>query len=72
MNERGAAGGVVIFWDNKVLELVGMKVGLFSILCHFKNCEDGFLWTFTGFTGYLEKIQRNFLGGVRGHSRIVG
>ena len=51
MNERGVAGGVVIFWDNKVLELVGMKVGLFSISCHFKNCEDGFLWTFTGFTG---------------------
>ena len=24
-----------------------MEVGLFSILCRFKNCDDGFLWTFT-------------------------
>ena len=47
VNARGAASGVVVIWDNKVLELVGMEVGLFSILCRFKNCEDGFLWTFT-------------------------
>ena len=43
MSARGAAGGVVVFWDNRVLELVGMEVGLFSILCRFKNCKDGFL-----------------------------
>ena len=30
-NARGAASGVVVIWDNKVLELVGMEVGLFSI-----------------------------------------
>ena len=43
VNARGAASGVVVIWDNKVLELVGMEVGLFSILCRFKNCKDGFL-----------------------------
>ena len=48
VSAKGAAGGVVVFWDNRVLELVGMEVGLFSILCRFKNCEDGFLWIFTG------------------------
>ena len=48
MNARGAAGGVVVFWDNRVLELVGMEVGQFSISCRFKNCEDGFMWIFTG------------------------
>ena len=47
VSARGAAGGVVVFWDNRVLELVGMEVGLFSISCRFKNCEDGFLWIFT-------------------------
>ena len=31
LNARGAVGGVVVFWDNRVLELVGMEVGLFSI-----------------------------------------
>ena len=51
MSARGAAGGVVVFWDNRVLELMGMEVGLFSVSCRFKNCEDGFLWTFTGVYG---------------------
>ena len=37
LNARGAAGGVVVFWDNRVLELVGMEVGLFSISCRFKE-----------------------------------
>ncbi|RVW85677.1 hypothetical protein CK203_033421 [Vitis vinifera] len=42
---RGAAGGIVVFWDNRVLELVGLEAGMFSISCHFKNCKDGFSWT---------------------------
>ena len=42
LNARGAAGGVIVFWDNKVLELVGMEVGLFSISYRFKNCKDSF------------------------------
>ncbi|KAL6345756.1 hypothetical protein AAG906_017501 [Vitis piasezkii] len=37
LNARGAARGV----------LVGMEVGLFSISCRFKNCEDGFGWIFS-------------------------
>ncbi|RVW40176.1 LINE-1 retrotransposable element ORF2 protein [Vitis vinifera] len=45
---RGAAGGIVVFWDNRVLELVDLQKGLFSISCTFKSCEDGFIWTFTG------------------------
>ena len=70
MNARGAVGGVVVIWDNKVLELVGLEVGLFSILCRFKNCEDGFLWTFTGVYGPTLKRYREFfweeLGVIRG------
>ena len=42
LNARGAVGGVVVLWDNRVLELVRMEVGLFSISCRFKNCEDSF------------------------------
>ena len=37
LNARRAAGRVVVFWDNRVLELVGMEVGLFSISCWFKK-----------------------------------
>lgn len=29
MNARGVVGGVVAFWDNRLLELVGMEVGQF-------------------------------------------
>ena len=42
LDARGVAGGVVVFWDNRVLELIGLEVGLFSISCRFKNVEDGF------------------------------
>ena len=41
--EWGAAGGIVVFWDNMVLELVDLENEVFSISCHFKNCEDGFI-----------------------------
>ena len=44
---RGAAGGILVFWDNRVLELVGLEVGMYLISYHFKNCEDGGLWIFT-------------------------
>ncbi|RVW36959.1 Transposon TX1 uncharacterized 149 kDa protein [Vitis vinifera] len=66
----GAAGGVVVFWDNRVLELMGMEVGFFSVSCRFKNCEDGFLWTFTGVYGPTMKRHRELfweeLGAIRG------
>ena len=48
LNAKGATRGVLVFWDNRVLELIGMEVGLFSISCRFKNCEDGFSWIFSG------------------------
>ncbi|RVW72705.1 hypothetical protein CK203_056739 [Vitis vinifera] len=70
MSARGAAGGVVVFWDKRVLELVGMEVGIFSISCCFKNCEDGFLWTFMGVYGPTLKRYRELfweeLGAIRG------
>lgn len=46
MGVRGAFGGVLVFWDNKVLELVGREEGEYLISCRFKNCEDGFFWVF--------------------------
>ena len=70
VNARGAAGGVVVFWDKRVLELVGLEVGIFSISCRFKNCEDGFTWFFTGVYGPTLKSYREpfweELGVIRG------
>lgn len=37
---EGATSEVLVFWDNRVLKLVGMEVQEFSISC-FKNCEMG-------------------------------
>ncbi|RVW79220.1 hypothetical protein CK203_045229 [Vitis vinifera] len=70
MNARGAAGGVLVFWDKRVLELEGMEVGLFSISCRFKNYEDGFNWVFSGVYGPTLKRYRELfweeLGAIRG------
>ena len=30
-----------MFWDNKMVELVDLEEGEFSISCRFKNCVDG-------------------------------
>lgn len=60
MNAKGVAGGVVVLWDNRVLELVGMEMGQFLISCHFKNYEDGFVWIFTGVYGPTLKRSKEF------------
>ena len=51
MDSRGVVGGIVVFWDNRVLDLVYLQKGMFSISYIFKNCEDDFMWTFTGVYG---------------------
>ena len=56
--EWEAAGGVVVFWDNRVLQLVEMEVGKFIVSCRFKNCEDGFRWGFSGVYGTTVKVER--------------
>ncbi|RVW64198.1 hypothetical protein CK203_046363 [Vitis vinifera] len=58
LNARGAVGGVVVLWDNRVLELVRMEVGLFSISCWFKNYENGFRWIFSRVYGPTLKRYR--------------
>ena len=58
VDSRGAAGGIVVFWDNRVLELVELEKGVFSISCHFKNCEDDFIWTFTWVYGLTLRRDR--------------
>ena len=33
----------MVFWGNRVLDLVDLQKGLFSISCIFKSCENGFI-----------------------------
>lgn len=41
-----------------MLQLVGMEVGNFSILCRFKIYEDEFCWTFTRVYGPTRRGER--------------
>ena len=70
MNTRGQAGGIVVFWDEWVLELLEIEVGAFSMLCRFRNCEGSFVWMFLGVYGpILVKEREDFwveLGAIRG------
>ena len=48
LNAQGAAGGIVMFWDSRVIQLVDVEEGSFSVSCRFMNTEDNLLWFFTG------------------------
>ena len=60
----GASGGILVFWDNMSLELVDLEVGLFSVLCHFRNVEDGFLWNFSEVYGPVFSPKGGLLGQI--------
>ena len=33
INSRGAVGGVLVFWDNRVVELLEVEEGMFTVSC---------------------------------------
>ena len=47
-----------MFWDNRVLQLVEMEVGKFTVSYRFKNCKDGFYWGFSGVYEPIVKVER--------------
>ncbi|RVW42450.1 Transposon TX1 uncharacterized 149 kDa protein [Vitis vinifera] len=51
VDARGAAGGLLLLWDNRVLENLEVERGGYSISIRFRNCVDGFTWTFSGVYG---------------------
>ena len=55
LNAEGSAGGILLFWDKRIMELVNLEFGLFTISCLFKMVEGGFLWTFSGVYGSVER-----------------
>lgn len=57
----GVQLGVVVFWNNRVLKLVGMEVCVFWIFCHLKNCEDDIIWIFIGVYGPIVGREREGL-----------
>ncbi|RVW52771.1 hypothetical protein CK203_076652 [Vitis vinifera] len=69
MDSRGVVGGIVVLWDNRVLDLVYLQKGMFSISCIFKNCEDDFMWTFTGVYGPTMRRDRECFWDERAQQR---
>ena len=70
LDADGAAGGLLICWDKRSLEVVDWEEGQYSLSCRFKNVEDGAVWVFTGVYGPFTKEERDCLweelGAVRG------
>ena len=49
MNSRGVARGVVVFWDNRVLQLVELEVGNFQSLVVSRIVRTFFAEVLQGF-----------------------
>ena len=70
LDAEGTAGGILLFWNKKIMELVDSEIGLFSISCLFKMVEGGVLWMFSGVYGPVERNLKEIfweeLGSIRG------
>eukprot|EP00261_Vitis_vinifera_P015577 XP_010644033.1 PREDICTED: uncharacterized protein LOC104877467 [Vitis vinifera] len=73
----GVLGGILVFWDNRILELLELERGVYTILGHFRNVEDDYIWVFIGVYGpVLSKAKEEFweeLGAIKGLlKQVVG
>ena len=70
LDAHGSAGGLLICWDNRTLEVIEMEVGNFSISYRLRNMEDGLVWMFTGVYGPFSREEREWMweeiGAIRG------
>ena len=70
LDAQGSAGGILICWDKRTLEVMEMEVGSFSISCRMRNVEDGLVWMFTGVYGPFSREEREWMweeiGAIRG------
>ena len=70
VDASGSAGGILLMWDKRILEVSETVYGIFTASCSFRNVEDGFQWIFTGVYGLvlanLKEDMWEELGSVRG------
>ena len=70
LNACGSAGGILICWDKRVLDLLEWEEGQFSLSCRFRTVENGVIWAFTGVYGPFTRIEMECLweevGTIRG------
>ena len=70
MGAQGSAGGILVCWDKRSLELLELEVGIYSISCKLKTVENDVVWVFTGVYGPCNRKERELLweelGAIRG------
>ena len=70
LNAEGAAGGILIYLDKRVLDILDWEEGHFTLSCRFKTIENGAYWVFTGVYGPFTKVEREGMweefGAIRG------
>ncbi|RVW53000.1 Suppressor of mec-8 and unc-52 protein-like 1 [Vitis vinifera] len=70
MGAQGSAGGILVCWDKRSLELLELEVGIYSISCKLKTVENDVVWVFTGVYGPCKRKERELLweelGAIRG------
>ena len=70
VDASGTAGGILVCWDKRLLELLDWEEGQFTISCRFRKVEDGVVWVFTGVYGPFTKNERDCMwdeiGAIRG------
>ena len=67
---EGASCGIVVLWDSRLVQLVGLEESCHTLSCKFLNCGDNFSWVFTGLYGPSKSDLREDLwedlGAIRG------
>ncbi|RVW41086.1 hypothetical protein CK203_069681 [Vitis vinifera] len=70
LNAMGSAGGVLICWDKRSLEILDWEEGQFSISCRFRNVGDGGIGCLRGSMALSPREERECLweeiGAIRG------
>ena len=70
VNAVGASGGILIFWDSRMMQLVDVEESRYSLLCKFQFFDDNLTWIFTRVYGSMSKGERELLwedlGAIRG------
>ena len=61
LGSNGAAGGIVMMWDRRVIEKLDEATGYYSFSCKFRNVLDQFEWSFIAVYGPNLDSERCFL-----------
>jgi hypothetical protein len=58
---KGAAGGILLMWDRRVVSKVDACQGNYVAACSFRNVDDGMEWAFAGVYGPTRDALRRLM-----------